>query len=304
MGKADAKTQRYTFRVCLTDSANNRVPITRPANYHRASYAFEAAEFRQKPPRSLKEVLPLNPLPNRKTDSRTGEWIGGSWAFPEANRADRETVIREQQEYSQGYLWFLLTDESVPPDVRKEMSQWGYAKDEFTDNGHWPYHIYVREARRLVGDYVMTQDDVLDEKARFKDDGVALGSYRLDVHDVQYVKSPDEKMGLVKEGNIGHGIIGKPYEIPYRVVIPKRSEVTNLLVAVCLSASHIAYSSLRMEPVYMMLGHTCGLAAAMSIRQKTGVHALPVKELKQRLQQQKQITDARPFTEIPKNIDP
>ncbi|GAB3261240.1 FAD-dependent oxidoreductase [Larkinella harenae] len=303
-GEADQKTQRYTFRVCLTDSVENQIPITRPPNYHRASYAMDAAEFRANPPKSILTVLPLNTLPNRKTDSRTGEWIGGSWAFPEATGQERDVISREHEEYSRGYLWFLRTDESVPPAIRNELKKWGYAKDEFRDNNHWPYHIYVREARRLVGDFVMTQKDVLDEAARFKPDAVALGSYRLDVHDVQYIKAADEKAGVVKEGNIGAGIFTKPYEIPYRCLLPKRSEATNLLVTVCLSASHIAYSTLRMEPVYMMLGHAAGLAASMAIATKAGLHDVSIPELKSQLVKEQQRIDSRPFAEVAKNIDP
>lgn len=246
-------------------------------------------------------MLPLNPIPNRKTDSRTGEWIGGSWAYPEASHEQRAVIAQEHRDYSQGYLWFLLTDESVPLPVRQELARWGYAKDEFIDNGNFPYHIYVREARRLVGDYVMTQKDVQDEAFRFKPDSVALGSYRLDVHQVQYIHTPN---GIVPEGDIGHGIHVKPYEIPYRVLLPKRTEADNLLVPVCVSASHIALSTLRMEPVYMMLGHTSGIAAAMCIDRKVSTQDLPVKELQSRLVEQKQIISAKPFVEVVKNIDP
>lgn len=303
-GKADAKTQGYTFRVCLTDVAENRVPITRPANYHRASYAYDTAKLLNNPPASLRQTIPLNMLPNRKTDSRIGEWIGGSWAYPEATREQRRIIAQEHREYSEGYLWFLLTDESVPLAVRQELAQWGYAKDEYTDNGHFPYHVYVREARRLVGDYVMTQKDVSEEASRFKPDSVALGSYRLDVHDVQWVIVPGTGGSMVPEGDFGHGIVVKPYEIPYRVLLPKKTEAANLLVPVCVSASHIALSTLRMEPVYMMLGHASGLAASMSIDRKIGLHELPVPELQSRLVAQKQIISAKPFDEVAKNIDP
>ncbi|MBX3739862.1 MAG: FAD-dependent oxidoreductase [Akkermansiaceae bacterium] len=302
VGQADGKTQRYTYRVCLTDVAENRVPITRPANYHRASYAADVARIERKPPASLGALLPLNMLPNRKTDSRTGEWIGGSWAFPEASREERAVIAREHREYSEGYLWFLLTDASVPKAIRKEMSRWGYAKDEFTDNGNFPHHIYVREARRLVGDFVMTQKDAQDEASRFKPDSVALGSYRLDVHDVQYVAGKDG--GIVPEGSMKGGIFVKPYEIPYRVLLPKKAEAANLLVPVCVSASHIALSTLRMEPVYMMLGHASGVAASMSIKSGKPLHDLPVQDLQEKLLAQKQIISAKGFDEPAKNIDP
>lgn len=300
-GQADDKTQRFVYRVCLTDLLENQVPFRKPPNYHPATYLIEAAEMRSNPPSSLKEVLSLNMNVNRKTDVRVGEgWIGGSFAFPEASITERSRIAREHRDYAEGYLWFLLSDISVPLNVRKELKRWGYAKDEFIDNGHWPYHIYVREARRLVGDFVMTEQDVLTD--RYKPDAVAIGSYRLDVHPVQYVRIPNStgeidglyaSGGFVREGGISHPL--KPYEIPYRALLPKKKEIENLLVPVCLSASHVAYSTIRMEPVYMMLGHVSGLAAAMSLKRGISVHDLPIKELQLRLREQDQIIDARPF---------
>lgn len=300
-GHADDKTQRFVYRVCLTDVPGNKVPFRKPLNYHPATYLIDAAEMRSTSPSSLKEVLTLNMNVNRKTDVRVGEgWIGGSFAFPEATPKERKRIAREHRDYAEGYLWFLLTDNAVPLSVRMELKKWGYAKDEFVDNGHWPYHIYVREARRLTGDFVMTEKDVLTD--RYKPDAVAIGSYRLDVHPVQYVKIPNTpnevdglyaKGGVVKEGGISHPL--KPYEIPYRALLPKKKEIENLLVPVCLSASHVAYSTLRMEPVYMMLGHVSGIAAAMSLEQGIGVHDISVKGLQLRLKIQNQIIDARPF---------
>jgi hypothetical protein len=299
LGQADDKTQRYVYRVCLTDVPENQVPITKPQNYHPATFMIDAAEMRSDPPSSLNRVIYLNMLPNRKTDVRVGEgWIGGSFAFPEASPREREQISQEHKEYAQGYLWFLLNDPSVPIQVRQELSKWGYAKDEFVDNDHWPYHIYVREARRLVGDYMMTQQDIL--KDRFKPDAVAIGSFNLDVHPVQYVKiALDEQTwlystgGVVREGGIFSPL--KPYEIPYEALLPKRNEVQNLLVPVCVSSSHVAYSTIRMEPVYMMLGHACGIAASMSLKQGVNVHDIPIKELQSILIGQNQIIDARPF---------
>jgi hypothetical protein len=237
-------------------------------------------------------------VPNRKSDVRVGEgWIGGSFKFPEATPKERDHIAQEHREYSQGYLWFILNDDSVPEEVRRELAKWGYAKDEFIDNDNWPYHIYVREARRLVGDYVMTEHDIL--KDRFKNDGIAIGSYMLDVHPVQYVPYAGEDGGMyspggvIREGGVAHKI--KPYEIPYRVMLPKRSEADNLLVAVCVSSTHIAYSSIRMEPVYMMFGHAAGVAASMSLKNKISVHDVPAKMLRSRLVEQKAVIDARPF---------
>ncbi|MGK7397792.1 MAG: FAD-dependent oxidoreductase [Candidatus Cyclobacteriaceae bacterium M3_2C_046] len=298
-GQADQKTQRYVFRVCLTDITENQVPIAKPDNYHPATYMIDAAEMRSDPPASLNRVIYLNMLPNRKTDVRVGEgWIGGSIDYPEATPAERKQIVTQHREYAQGYLWFLLTDPAVPEKVRNELSRWGYARDEFVDNDHWPYHLYIREARRLEGDFIMTQKDVLDDI--YKDDAVAIGSFNLDVHPVQYVKiSLDEKTwlyatgGVVREGGIFTPL--KPYEIPYRSLLPRASEVQNLLVPVCLSSSHVAYSTIRMEPVYMMLGHACGVAASLSIEDKVKVHKISFKKLQSLLIKQGQIIDAKPF---------
>ena len=294
VGQPDGKTQAYDFRLCLTDVAENQIPFRQPAGYDAATYAWHAAQFKAEPPAELRDCLPLNPMPNRKTDSRTGEWIGGSWRYPHATRDERQRIAAEHRAYSEGYLWFLLNDASIPKDIRRELGRWGYAKDEFADNGHWPYHLYVREARRLVGDFVMTQKDVTEE--RFKPDAVALGSYYLDVHAVQLVPDPTAVGGLRPEGGLGKARV-KPYEIAYRALLPKRAEVTNLLVPVCLSSSHVAYSTIRMEPVYMMLGHASGLAAAMSLDQNVDLHALPPEKLKAQLVEEKQIIDAEPFRE-------
>ena len=294
IGQPDDKTQAYDFRLCLTDVAENQIPFRRPDGYDATRYAWQAARFKAEPPAELRDCLPLNPMPNRKTDSRTGEWIGGSWRYPHAKRAERQRIAAEHRVYSEGYLWFLLNEASIPEDIRRELGRWGYAKDEFVDNGHWPYHVYVREARRLVGDYVMTQQDVTEE--RFKPDAVALGSYYLDVHAVQLVADPTAVGGLTAEGGLGKLRV-KPYEIAYRSLLPKQAEASNLLVPVCLSSSHVAYSTIRMEPVYMMLGHACGLAAAMSLNQGIDLHSLPPEKLKARLVEEKQIIDARPFQE-------
>nr|MDQ3624707.1 FAD-dependent oxidoreductase [Verrucomicrobiota bacterium] len=207
----------------------------------------------------------------------------------------RQRIAQAHRDYSAGYLWFLLTDDSVPLPIRESLRQWGHAKDEFADNEHWPYHLYVREARRLVGDYVMTQRDVTED--RFKSDAVALGSFYLDVHAVQRVAAPEAVGGLILEGGLG-GLRIKPYEISFRALLPKRRESNNLLVPVCLSASHVAYSTIRMEPVYMMLGHACGLAAAMSLARGVDLHELPAAELKARLAEQKQVLDASRFNDL------
>lgn len=290
LGEADHKLQAYDYRLCLTDVRENQVPFRRPDTYDASNYAFLAARIRYAPPERLSSLVPLNPMPNRKTDSRAGEWVGGSWRYPEADRAGRLAIERDHRDYSTGYIWFLLTEPSVPEAIRSELARWGLAKDEFTDNDNWPYHIYVREARRLVGDYVMTQRDI---EGRFHQDAVALGSFFLDVHPVEIVVG---RHMVIEEGNLGNPPV-KPYEIPYRVLTPKRREVENLLVPVCVSASHVAFSSIRMEPVWAMLGHAAGLAAAIAVGSGSSVQDVPVGKLRELLLEQGAVVDARPFTE-------
>ncbi len=297
-GEASDKIQRYVYRLALTDSVENQLPITKPRNYHRSMFMIDAAQFEHKPPKRLRNVLTLNGLPNRKTDVRVGEgWVGGSNGWVSANHKERKYIANEHKEYAQGYLWFLLTDRSVPAHVKSELKKWGLAKDEFVDNDNWPYQLYVREARRMMGEYVMTESDILTH--RFKEDGIAIGSYMLDVHPTQYVPLEEGDHGLysasgvVREGGVAHAI--KPYEIPYRSILPKKVEAENLFVTVCVSASHIAFSSIRMEPVYMMMGHAAGIASAMSVKSNTPIHNIDSKSLREELIQQKAVLDASVF---------
>ncbi len=297
-GQASEKIQRFVYRLVLTDSVENQVPISRPTNYHRAMFMIDMAYMEHSPPKKLTDVLSLNLIPNRKTDVRVGEgWLGGSSGWVAAHHRERKQMAYEHREYAQGYLWFLLTEPSVPPHIRGALRGWGIAKDEFTDNDHWPYQLYVREARRMMGEYVMTEADILQN--RFKEDGIAIGSYMLDVHPTQYVPIQDDNFGLyssagvVREGGVAHPI--KPYDIPYRSLLPRQSEADNLFVTVCISASHIAFSSIRMEPVYMMMGHAAGLAASISLQANTPVHQVDPKLLREKLAAQGAVLSADAF---------
>lgn len=291
LGQADHKLQPFDYRLCLTDVKENQVPFRRPASYDASNYAFLSACLKHDPPARLHSLVPLNMMPNRKTDSRTGEWVGASWRYPEADRAERLAIEKAHRDYSAGYIWFLLSEKCVPEPVRAELARWGHAKDEFIDNDHWPYHVYVREARRLSGDYVMTQQDV---ERRFHADGVALGNFYLDVHPVEIVVA---RHMVVEEGNLGNPPV-RPYEIPYRTLTPKRAEAENLLVPVCVSASHVAFSTIRMEPVWAMLGQAAGVAAAMAIERGVAVQEVPAAALRSRLLEQGAILDARRFPEL------
>jgi hypothetical protein len=320
LGQGDHRIQSFDFRACLTDMPENQVPFREPPAYDPARYDYERLLIRSIPIERLPhtDLMSLNPLPNRKTDSRTVKLYGGSWDWPEATPAERQRIAQSHREHAEGFIWFVLTHPSVPSALREEMARWGYAADEFVDNGNWPYHLYVREARRLIGDQVMTQKDVTDD--RFKADGVALGSYFLDVHAVQILSgtaamwegldvvthdrstlimpNPQPPIyTMVPEGSLGNQRT-RPYEIPYTALLPKRSEAENLLVPICMSSSHVAFSTLRMEPVYQKMGHASGLAAALSLRDGVPVQAVNTGELREQLVAQGQVVDARPFAEL------
>jgi hypothetical protein len=296
-GDPDHRQQAYNFRVCLTNAPDNRVPFQKPANYNPLDYELLARWVA-----TMKNVQPapsrigdtalgggdrnigisFHKLPNRKTDSNIGsefgsDYLGRSYDWAEADYAQREALWQEHKTYVQGLLWFLAHDERCPAPVRAEMRDWGLAKDEFTDSDHWPFQLYVREARRMVSDYVVTEHDARGAKSA--EDPVALGSYHSDSHGVcLYV---DEAGQLCREKGfyVRTGVFG----ISYRAIRPKAAECTNLLVPMCLSASHAAYGPTRMEPVFMMLGQAAGTAAALAIDGRTTVQALPYARLRDRL---------------------
>ena len=297
-GEEDRKLQPFDYRCCLTDVDTNRVPFAEPAGYDPAAYAWLQSKMKRIGAKKFANALPLNQLPNSKTDSRTAEWPGHSWDYIEATRARRAEIESAHRLHSAGYLWFLLTDPTVPQPVREEAARWGLARDEFADNGNWPWHIYVREGRRLVGDFVMTERDCVTE--RFKPDGIGICSWYLDVHPVE----------LFRDGEVFHedGYLNQPvqpFEIPWRSVLPKSTDAENLLVPVALSASHVAFASIRVEPVWMILGQSCGVGAALSLANRTPLHKLPANELRTVLQDLGQVVDARPFNDFwPKKSAP
>ncbi|MDQ6666436.1 MAG: FAD-dependent oxidoreductase, partial [Acidobacteriota bacterium] len=217
-------------------------------------------------------------IPNGKTDVNNNgafstDYIGKSWTYPNASYAQRERIWQDHKEYIAGFLYFLANEPRVPAELRREMSRWGLARDEFTDSANWPRQLYVREARRMVGPFVMSQKDIQTDLT--KDDPIGMGSYNSDSHNVQRVATAD---GAVEnEGDMQVPVT--PYQIPYRVLLPKREEVTNLLVPVCFSASHVAYSTVRMEPQYMILGEAAGRAAKMAIDRKCAVQDVDTKAL-------------------------
>ena len=267
-GVGDKLVQAYNFRICLTDNPNNLVPITKPDNYDPSQYELLIRLMEAQPDkRKLANYFIWSRMPNRKTDvnNRGGfssDMIGCNWNYPEASREERKAIVKAHEDYTKGLLYFVGHDERVPESIRKEMLRWGYPKDEYLDNNHFSPQLYIREARRMVGEYVCTQRDC-DRKV-VVEDGVAYAAYNMDSHNCKRVVVEKNGVKMVKnEGNVEVRTAG-PYPISYRAITPKRNECDNLLVPVCLSASHIAFGSIRMEPVFMVLGQASAIAAHLA----------------------------------------
>ncbi|HEU4746009.1 MAG TPA: FAD-dependent oxidoreductase, partial [Anaerolineales bacterium] len=212
-------------------------------------------------------------IANRKWDFNnrgpfSTDYIGANWEYPNASYQRRHEIWRDHVTYTRGLFYFLANDRQLPKPLQEEMNEFGLAKDEFVDNENWPHQLYVREARRMVGDFVMTQKDVQTELT--KPDAIGMGSYNSDSHNVQrYVT---EQGHAQNEGNMEVPVT--PYQIPYRIILPRQDQAVNLLVTVCFSASHVTYSTLRMEPVYMIIGQAAGVAASMAIEGKAPLHEI------------------------------
>jgi hypothetical protein len=292
-GEGDHRVQAYNFRMCLTDVKENQVPFPKPAGYYPLRYEL-----------CLRTILAGQwdglgapaMMPNRKTDTNnkgafSSDNIGMNYDYPDGDYATRERIFEEHVTYQQGWCWFLANDPRVPQKIRSEVSRWGLAKDEFTDHGNWPHQLYVREARRMIGDYVMTQHNC--QGREIAPDPIGLAAYTMDSHNVQrYVQ--DGK--AINEGDVQVGGFA-PYPVAYRSIIPKASQCTNLLVPVCLSATHIAYGSIRMEPVFMVLGQSAATAACHAIDERADVQNIEMSKLRERLLADKQVlewTGARP----------
>lgn len=279
-GAADKKLQAYCFRMCLTDDPSNRVPFAQPAGYDASQYELLLRIYAAGWTETFGK---FDPIPNHKTDTNnhgpfSTDNLGMNYDYPDASYARRREIIREHETYQQGWLYFIANDPRIPAEVREQMSRWGLAKDEFRDNGHWPHQIYVREARRLIGSYVMTENELL--KRRPTPESVGMGSYAMDSHNVQRYITPE---GYVQnEGDIGVSTKG-PYAIAYGSLTPKKSQCENLLVPVCVSSSHIAYGSIRMEPVFMILGQSAATAAVLAIDQNLAVQDVPYAALRTHL---------------------
>ncbi len=289
-GSGDKLVQSYNFRVIGTDDPPNRVPFPKPQNYYPERYELLLQMIQKFPGIRFAKIVYLGGvIPGKKVDINASglifstDHLGANTDYPEGDAATRARIFQDHKDYIQGLFWFLQNDGRVPADLREQVAQWGLAKDEFVDNDHWPYALYVREARRMVGAYVMRQQDCQTETT--KPDVIGMASFILDSHAYQRVVTPE---GFVTdEGNFD--IPCPPYQIPYRAITPVKEQCRNLLVPVCLSATHVALGSIRMEAHYMNLGHAAGLAAASAIRSHSAVQDISIPALQARLLEMKQV---------------
>lgn len=293
-GEGDKRMQAYNFRVCMTQIPENRVPFPRPVTYDARDYELLGRYLDA----GWREIYrKFDPVPNGKTDTNnhggfSTDFIGANYDYPEGSYQVRQRIFEAHKNYQQGLHWFMANDPRVPADVRERMSKWGLCKDEYPDNGHWPRQLYIREARRMVSDFVMTELHI--RRIRPVELPVAIGTHNMDSHHVQRYINKD---GFVRnEGDVQVNP-GGPYSIDYRSIIPRRGQVSNLVVPVAISASHIAYGSIRMEPVFMSLGQAAGTAAALAVRANVSLHDVDYSALRRALETDKQVV------EMPNNWD-
>jgi hypothetical protein len=292
-GAGDRKVQAYNFRVTVTNVAANRVPFPEPRGYDPRRYELlrrlvDALGARNGRPPRMSDLLIVSPLPNGKFDVNnrgpvSTDHINASWGYPDGTYAERARIWQDHVEYVQGIFYFLANDPRVPRPLREEVRAFGLPRDEFADTDHFPRQLYVREARRMVGDLVMAQRDIQTDVT--KPDAIGMGSYRSDSHNVQ--RFATDSGFAENEGNMEVTIV--PYEIPYRVMLPKRREATNLLVPGAFSASHVAFSTVRMEPQWMIIGQAAGVAAAQAVRREVAVQDVDVEALRGRLREQRAV---------------
>lgn len=294
-GEADRAVQGYGFRLTVTTDPANLIPFPKPEHYDPRQFAL-VSRYYEVHPDAGNMVHAWPTLPNGKTDMNSSGPIstnvvdGLNWAYPDADYPVRDSIWQAMKDYTQGLLYFLSHDPSVPERIRKQTLQMGLCRDEFVANDHWPHQLYIRVGRRMKGEYFMTQHDL--ERDTIKYDAIGMGSYNIDVRHVQRTwipvsRFPELHYEVYNEGYISIPVA--PYEIPYRSLLPKYEECSNLIVPVCMSASHVAYASVRMEPQYMIMGQAAGVAAAMAARENRPVHRINIGELQERLLQRGQV---------------
>ena len=289
LGQGDKYVQAYGFRMCLTNVKDNMLQFPKPPGYD--AYRYEllkryiaALQRAEGHPPIMKELMIMSPLKGGKFDINSfggfsTDHIGASWDYPRGSYKRLAAIWQDHYNYDAGFFYFLANDPSVPKPLHDEVNRYGLAKDEFVGEHGWPFQLYIREGRRMLGEYVMTQKDITTDV--HKPDSIGMGSYQSDSHHVRRIPTPDGN--VENEGE--QYVITVPYEIPYRVMLPQKKEVKNLLVPVCFSASHVAYSTVRMEPQYMIMGQAAGTAAAIAVREKLPVADIPTAELQVKLRQ-------------------
>jgi FAD-dependent oxidoreductase family protein len=298
-GQGDGRFQSYCFRICLTDATGNRLPISAPPSYDSRRFALVRRYLESgKGALRLKDFLGIVRIPNSKCDvNSTGpvstDLLGASWEYPEASVARRKEIREEHLSWAQGLLYFLANETCVPDPIRAEMRRWGLPKDEFTDTGHWPRQLYVREGRRMLGEYVLTQHDL--EESREKYDSIGMAGYNIDIREVEWIAHEVYVFPRVLDQVFTEGYLSMPvesWEISLRALLPRQQQCSNLLVTACISASTIAYASFRMEPNYMIAGESAGVAAALAVKQGRPIHQLDLSALQKLLRARGQVLSA------------
>ena len=291
-GAGDRRIMGYNFRVIVTNNPANRLPFPKPAQYDPSHYALLLRLIEAYPGIRFSKLAHMKNIGFDKYDANNigmvigTNHIGFNYDYPDGDYATRDRIWAAHKDWVQGFFWFVSHDPRVPDDLKKQAADWGLCKDEFVDDPqHWPYHLYVREARRMIGRHVFTEHDAV--RRILKPDSIAMGSFILDSHAVQRLVHPDGY--VIDEGNFDKPT--RPYQIPYRIITPLKDHCENLLVPVCVSATHVAYGSLRMEPQYMMMGHAAGVAASQAIAERVAVQDVDIKSLQSKLLAQKQVLE-------------
>jgi hypothetical protein len=287
-GTGDSLVQAYCFRVPVTNRPDLKVPWPKPAHYYPDRYELLLRYINAHPCIAFTKLVHTGRLPNGKFDCNscgpfTIDYVGGNTKYPEGAPEIRKQIVQDHEDYQKGFFWFLANDTRVPERLRKEAREFGLCRDEFTDNGHWPYQLYIRESRRMEGAYIMKEHDITVDV--YKDDAIGMASFIADAHPVQRIVN--EKGFVEEEGHLARAT--RPYEIPYQSLVPRATDCTNLIVPVCLSASHVAYCSIRMEPVFMIMGHASGIAAAMAATKLINVQDVNIAGLQKKLIEQGQV---------------
>ena len=302
-GSGDDRVQAYCFRMCLTNQPSNRIPFSKPDNYDPKQYELLLRIFEQMDPMYVFQKF--DPVPNSKTDTNNHgpfsfDNLGMNWDYPEATYQRRREIIKEHKTYQLGMLYFIANDPRVPKRLQQAMREWGLPQDEFVDNGNWSHQLYIREARRMVGKYVLTEHDLTGKLKSKTERSIGMGSYGIDSHNVQRFVTADGH--VQNEGDVGIHV--GPYRIPYDVIVPKEEELHNLIVPVAASCSHVAYGSIRMEPIFMVLAQSAATAACIAIDDETSVQSIDYEKLRARLRADKQILEKSQMLPDPRKQKP